>query len=111
MNDVPLEQLTFDRFHAQLKTRFRVQAGPGAVVELELVEATRIRSLDWPNSGKPGTSAEAFSLILHGPEQVFLPQHLYRFEHEALGAFEMFIVPVGRAPGQFHYQAVFNRLA
>jgi hypothetical protein len=110
MNDVPLEKLTFDRFHALLKTKFRVHTGPQASVELELVEAMRSRTLPWQAGGNPASQAEAFSLIFHALDQVFLPQRMYRFEHEALGAFDLFIVPVGRAPGEFHYQAAFNRL-
>jgi len=111
MNDVPLEQLTFDRFHALLKTRFRVVAAAATVVELELVEAMRSRTLPRAATSDTAAPPESFSLIFYGPDQVFLPQQMYPFEHDALGRFDLFIVPVGRAPGLFHYQAVFNRLS
>jgi hypothetical protein len=35
---------------------------------------------------------------------------MYTFEHDRIGRFELFVVPIGRKPGLFQYQAVFNRL-
>jgi hypothetical protein len=39
-----------------------------------------------------------------------LPQGTYAFAHDDLGEFDLFIVPIGQAPGVFQYQAVFNRV-
>jgi hypothetical protein len=37
-----------------------------------------------------------------------LPQRIYPFEHPDLGAFEVFIVPVGADPDGVRYEAVFS---
>jgi hypothetical protein len=37
-----------------------------------------------------------------------LPQATYRFEHETIGAFDLFIVPVGRTAQGVSYEAVFS---
>jgi len=110
MKDVPLEQLTLSSFAPLLKTKFRVQLGLEAL-ELELTEATQSRSLLRLESAGGAPPPESFSLIFTGPDSRLLPQQSYRFEHDHLGQFDLLIVPVGRATGQFLYQAVFNRLA
>jgi len=51
-----------------------------------------------------------FSLIFKRPDETFLPQNLYSMRHEKLGAFKIFLVPVGGEPDGFLYQAVFNHL-
>ena len=104
----PTDSLSLAKFSASLKTRFRVRTSPATLVALELVEATE-RS---PAPGAAGKEAryECFSLLFHGPADSFLGQGTYAFEHEGMGAFELFIVPVGQAPGIFHYQAIFNRV-
>ena len=40
----------------------------------------------------------------------FLPQAIHRFNHDQLGAFELFIVPIRRDDPGFYYEAVFNRM-
>jgi hypothetical protein len=52
---------------------------------------------------------ESFMLLFHGPSDRMLPQGTYAFTHDELGRFDLFIVPIGQAPGVFQYQAVFNR--
>ncbi len=111
MNETPLERLTLERFAAQVKTPFRLHREAGGEVELELTEAAAIRSPALPRAAGESPRQERFSLLFHGPEQAFLPQGLYRLEHASLGMFTLFLVPVGRAAGTVHYEAVFNRLA
>lgn len=110
MKDVPLDQLTLNSFAPLLKTKFRVLLGSEAF-ELELTEAAPGRSLPRLELTGGGPPPESFSLIFTGPDSRFLPQRSYRFQHDHLGQFDLFMVPVGRAPGLFHYQVVFNRLA
>lgn len=111
MNEAPIDQLSFARFSALLATKFRVRRGTDPALELELTEATRSRALTRRGAAETNSLQECFSLIFAGPDDRFLPQGNYRFEHELTGWFDLFIVPVGRAPGQFQYQAVINRLA
>ena len=49
-----------------------------------------------------------FSLVLLAREQRVLPQGIYRLEHAALGAVEIFLVPIGRDAAGVSYQATFN---
>ncbi len=53
--------------------------------------------------------AEPFSLVFVGPPEPRLEQRIYELEHDALGAFELFLVPIGFDPaGGLRYEAVFN---
>ena len=107
MTPVPLDQLTFATFVTLLRSHFRVHLGPSAVLELELVEATCAPTAQ----GSPKHPAsESFSLIFAGPAAQPLTQKIYLFEHETIGAFELFIVPITTERGTLRYQAVFNRL-
>ena len=103
MNAVPLNEMTYATFAALLHSRFRVQTGESTPVELELVEATTQQT--GPAQVQPGN----FSLIFAGPQAAFLVQRTYLFEHEKLGAFHLFIVPIGKDQFGFRYEAVFNR--
>jgi hypothetical protein len=104
----PLENLTLAKFSAVLQSRFRVQTGPGSETTLELVQANPCDTPAGP-SGK-GARGESFTLLFHGPGDRMLPQGTYAFAHDDLGEFDLFIVPIGQAPGVFQYQAVFNRV-
>lgn len=95
---VRLMLLSSSTFRDCLSTAFTV-IGPD--IELELVAH---------DPGKPSTAVEQFSLLFHGPDHPLLSQGTYQFEHPQMGAFEMFIVPIGREPGRLIYEAVFSRL-
>src|SRR5271165_5547195 len=108
MNTVPLEQLSFETFSKWVKTAFRVWVAPNDPVELELVEVTPPRVLS--AGGADNRRYENFSVVFLGPADRSLAQRIYTFESEGIGRFDLFIVPVGREPRGFHYQATFNRL-
>ena len=94
--------LTLSAFQAALNTRFRVQLDGGDTGELLLVEACATR---------PGTDAQGarhFALLFRGARAPLLPQRLYRFEHDTMGAFDLFIVPVAQSQEHYEYEAVFN---
>lgn len=74
---------------------------PPLAVELALTSVTT-----WGPKMAEG-ARQPFNLMLHGPLEPFLPQGTYQFDHPALGAFEIFIVPLGPDPGGMRYQAVF----
>jgi hypothetical protein len=91
-----------------LHTEFRVHAGSPEPVPLTLVEVSDLnRSPDKePRRGKRG-----FSLMFTGARTHFLPQYNYRVEHEALGTFELFLVPIVPDDDQnCSYEAIFNFL-
>jgi hypothetical protein len=110
MNQVPLDQLTYARFSALVKTRFRVQADPVNLIELELAEAREISARSRSNSEGATLTNECFALTFNGPASRFLEQKMYPFEHDDLGAFSLFVVPVGRTQDAFQYEVIFNRL-
>jgi hypothetical protein len=105
MKSVPLAQVSYDTFAELLHSKFTVRRSDSALLELELMEATAHQSAPKTDQDQVGT----FSLIFTGPLDQFLTQRTYRFEHEKLGAFDLFIVPIGKDQSSFHYEAVFNR--
>src|SRR6266487_3434008 len=105
MKLVPLTEMSFATFAGLLLSKFRVQAGERTSVEVELIEATPHESADEAAQADAGS----FSLVFAGPSNPFLPQQTYRFEHDNLGTFDLFIVPVGKDRKGFQYEAIFNR--
>jgi hypothetical protein len=95
-----VSELTRDLFAPHLGSVFRVQAG-AATVDLTLAFVSELRS---------SPRAQAFSIEFRGPVTAALPQGEYRFEHPKIGAFQLFIVPVGRVDDELEYEAVFNRV-
>lgn len=112
LNSVPLSGVgtrhpfTQQLFAPHLNSLFRIHANSG-VSQLKLIQVS-----DQKAAGKkPGRIAgkECFSLLFVGYGQT-ITQDSYRVEHDALGTFELFVVPVGRHDGAQHYEAVFTRL-
>lgn len=97
-----MQVLTFESFSPHLNSTFGLALGESGV-DLTLTEATR-----QPVRPFPGMIREPFSLIFRSSSQVVLPQRIYPFRHQAMGKFEMFIVPIAREPAGIVYQAVFN---
>jgi hypothetical protein len=97
-----LEDLTQSNLTEQLNTKFRFSPGDSNVVEVELVEVTEY---DY----SPGN--EQFSVVFRGPLDIFLTQGIYNAEHEKLGTFIIFLVPIKRDNEGFYYEAAFNRFS
>jgi hypothetical protein len=95
------EQLSGDAFASRVNSRFRLIVGPEAVMEMDLIEFT---------SGSKSSHHEAFSIVFRAPVDAPLEQRIYRLEHESMGAFELFLVPIGKSPEGVRYEAVFNRV-
>jgi len=101
-----LEHFTVTTFSGRIGETFRVD-GEAEAIEVELVSAVEAQ----PRAdGLPGTPSGRlpFSLVFRGPREPVLPQRIYRFEHEGLGAFEIFIVPIGADESGMQYEAVFG---
>lgn len=100
----PLADLDFTAFATYLHTPFLVRHPHGSAQWLELVRA----DLHLPYSGGP--TGEQFSLRFGAGLTAPLGQDTYEFNHQELGTFDLFIVPMGRdAEGRFLYEAAFNR--
>jgi len=94
------ESLTRIFFTQALNTNFLLHTEAGEIVELELIEV---------KDGISTPKQEQFSIMFRGPSGFILPQQTYSLEHDPIGAFDLFIVPVGRDPAGTYYEAVFNR--
>jgi len=93
--------LTEQEFSKHVNTRFRVK--DEKPIELEL---TQVKG--YMGGSNEQTGMERFSAFFHGPADRFLPQKIYSLEHEQMGAFELFLVPVSQDETGFWYEAVFN---
>jgi hypothetical protein len=102
----PLNYLTSKHFEPFISTLFKVNSGSGRDSGLTLVE---VRELGRKANGNRGFSGESYSLLFQGPTGRKLGQGRYRVHHDALGDLDLFVVPVGRAAGQ--YEAIVNRIS
>ena len=95
--------LTADEFSKHLNTNFRTTDPDGTQAVLELAEVKVYTS-----KHEEQTGMERFSLYFTGPVEPFLPQMSYAFQHDLMGDFEMFLVPLSRNQSGSRYEAVFN---
>ncbi len=99
-----LDKITAETFAPYLHGSFRIDYGGAEPLVTELVELNAAgEHLRRTNGRLP------FSLVLRGGHGRYLPQRLYRVEHEALGALDLFLVPIGPdSEGIMRYEAVFG---
>lgn len=109
MNHNPIQELTYELFAGLEKTKFEVLLDEHNRIELELAEVLVLRHSS-ADSATSGTNPESFSLTFRGPGDRLLRQQTHVFEHEKIGRFDLFIVPLGREAGAIQYQAIFNQL-
>ena len=94
--------LTEEEFSKHVNTTFHVKFIDGQI-DLELDEVK-----DYRNKAVEREGMERFSAYFQGPAQPQLPQHVYLIEHDQMGEFEIFLVPVSQSEHGFRYEAVFN---
>jgi hypothetical protein len=94
-----LEQFNHQTFAAQLNTDFLVLTAPQRVA-VRLVKVTEQNS---------SPRLEQFSLLFEGPAEQAFGQGVFALQHDQLGEFELFLVPIGAEGGKRQYEAVFNR--
>lgn len=66
---------------------------------LELIEVSPLRS---------DAVYESFAIVLRSPPGYFIPQATYCFDHETLGAVDLFVVPFRQDQHGLYYEANFN---
>ena len=93
--------LQHEVFLKHLNTKFRIRLNETEAVESELTEVSE--RLITPRQ-------ERFSLVFRTANEILMEQGLRTFEHDAMGNFAIFIVPIGRDDEGTYYEAVFNRL-
>ena len=94
-----IAQLTAADFEPRIEDSFLVPTPTGAV-ELALVEVRRL--------GRAVREGGAFALTFRSPPGPFLAQATYPLTHPALGALDLFLVPLGPKDGANLYEAVFT---
>ena len=102
-----LENLTVDAFQPRIGHRFRILQHPDSAIDAELIEA---RALGEPGSSSAGASRRRvpFSLLFRTPLIAVLPQRIYEVEHDEMGSYDIFLVPVGPDAVGMVYEAVFT---
>lgn len=102
-----LETLTISSFADKVGDTFRIEAGADHRIDTRLLEAKALA-----NKTADGTrrvaARDPFSLLFHGPGTPQLPQNVYRVSHDVLGAYDIFLVPIGIRDGGLLYEAVFT---
>jgi hypothetical protein len=98
-----LETFEIGTFAPHLGEKFRIQAADSPWAEMTLIEATALGQ-DTASAGRRAP----FSIVFRGARDRVLPQRIYRVEHEAIGAFDLFLVPIGPDQEGMRYEAVFG---
>jgi hypothetical protein len=100
-----LDKLTSQDFLPYLNEEFRIEAGSGESREAELIEVTNLESA----AARPeGTSSRSpFSVVFRCSPDVVLQQRIYEVRHEAMGAMDVFLVPIGPDEVGIRYEALF----
>ncbi len=98
-----LDKLTQEDFAKHLNQCFRLRSEAGDL-QLELIEATAIRTNGEPPDGKRAP----FSVVFRGPKEVPLAQMIYDIEHQDMGSLPLFMVPIGPDDQGMLYEVVFN---
>ncbi len=94
------KELTRDEFASQINTKFRILREQDRF-EAELIEVSEAKI--YPKQ-------ESFSLFFLMPESFPPAQGTYKFEHDKIGASEIFVVPIEKEADGVVFEAVFNRL-
>ena len=94
-------ELTHEEFSKHLNTKFEIRISEAQAVEVELTEVSELLL---------SARQERFSLIFRSANDIMVAQGLHRFEHDQMGSFDLFIVPVDRDGRGTYHEAVFNRL-
>jgi hypothetical protein len=95
------QRLEHADFAKHLNSKFRIRIDDLQTVDSELTGVSEL--LLSPRQ-------ERFSLVFRASNEFFLGQGQRPFEHEVMGQFELFLVPIGRDEDGTYYEAVFNRL-
>lgn len=96
-----LEDFTVETFSEHLGGTFSIYPQDTGKVEVELISATEL-------GGSTEMPRRPFSIVFRGPGDVLFPQRIYKMEHEEIGAFDLFIVPIGPDEEGLCYEAIFT---
>ncbi|MEQ1920903.1 MAG: hypothetical protein ABL952_00210 [Pyrinomonadaceae bacterium] len=101
MSEIAVQLPSRHEFSALIDSIFKTSANGGGVFEICLVNVDDIVSNDIQDN---------FTLLFRAPLDAPQQQGIYRIEHEAIGAMDLFLVPVKQDDSGLYYEAVFNLL-
>jgi Domain of unknown function (DUF6916) len=93
-------ELTRALFERYVHTKFWLVAANGERSALDLIQF---------RDGHSSPRNEQFALLFRGDENTIHPQQTYKVEHDAIGPFDLFLVPIARDAEGTLYEAVFHR--
>jgi Domain of unknown function (DUF6916) len=102
-----LETLTVDLFRPRVGETFRIRPRPESAVEAELIDARPLGGPGGPPAAKPQRRTP-FSLLFRTHRTTVLPQRIYEVEHDEMGSYDLFLVPVGPDAVGMVYEAIFT---
>jgi hypothetical protein len=106
LEPVPLATFSIDMFKGRLGQSFHIHHGPKRASDLELIEVTDLTSR--AGAGVTHYERAPFSLLFRGPSDLVLQQQIFKLEHEGIGSFELFLVPLGPDAKGTRYEAIFT---
>jgi len=95
------QELTRDDYAANLNTDFVVEFNPEMKITMQLIEATEVLER---------FRQRTYSLLFQAPADTPIAQGMLNIEHEKLGQFNIFLVPVGKDDRGVLFESVFNQL-
>jgi hypothetical protein len=101
----PLSYLQREHFEPFIGTSVRIRNDEGRTAVVRLREAADLKNQVNTDRGYTGNS---FRLAFDSERKTGLAQGTYHFEHENLGRFSLFLVPIGGSG--VHYEAIVNRI-
>lgn len=101
-----METIRLEAFVDRIGQSFVFQLSDGQERSLRLERVTELPR-PMKADGTPLNPRESFSLVLLGDAN-YIPQATYPVSHPDFGELALFIVPVGKKPEGYEYEAVFN---
>ncbi len=106
--EVPGEALVRSIFAGRVGETFHIDLGVSGVLALQLFKVRDLRAAS--KSAMAGSDDERrFSILFRGPADRPLGQESYVFEHDQIGRFALFIVPMRPEQEARYYEVIFNR--
>lgn len=100
-----LENLTSADFAPLVNQGFQISAEGMESVTAVLIDLSELGS----EPGKDDIATRrAFSLVFRIAGDTYLPQQIYKVEHEKLGGLDIFLVPLGPDKVGMKYEAMFT---
>src|SRR5262249_9233955 len=102
-----LETFTIATFSGRLGETFCINLASGTTLEAELIEVTQLSAQSAQGTEAPRPRAP-FSLVFRSPAHTRLVQGIYNMAHPGIGAFELFLVPIGLDAQGLRCEAIFT---